>query len=166
MFIILICGINKGIIMSNYSQIIIQIVFAVHGRESLIKSEWEERLYQYITGIIRGKKQKLLAINGIENHIHILVGIEPSCCLSDLVREIKKASNDFINSNRLSSYRFSWQDGFGAFSYSKHEMASIIHYILNQKEHHKTLRFKDEYLEMLESNEIEYDKRYLFDWVD
>jgi putative transposase len=152
--------------MSNYSQIIIQVVFAVHGRESLIKPEWEERLYQYITGIVRGKKQKLLAINGIENHIHILIGMMPSCRLSDLVCEIKKASNDFINSNRLSPYRFSWQEGFGAFSYSKKDMDNVIHYIMNQKEHHKSFNFKHEYLEMLESNEVEYDVKYLFEWDD
>jgi len=150
--------------MSNYSQIIIQIVFAVRGRQSLIKPDWEERLYQYISGIVRGKNQKLLAINGTENHIHILVGLEPSCCLSDLVREIKKASNEFINENKLSSYKFSWQEGFGAFSYSKREMGNIIYYIDNQKQHHKSQNFKTEYVGMLKSNAVKYDDRYLFDW--
>jgi len=152
--------------MSNYSQIIIQIVFAVRGRQSLIKPDWEERLYQYISGIVRGKNQKLLAINGTENHIHILVGLEPSCCLSDLVREIKKASNEFINTNRLSPYKFSWQEGFGAFSYSKRDMGNVISYIDNQKQHHKSQNFKTEYVGMLKSNAVKYDDRYLFDWIE
>lgn len=152
--------------MSNYSQIIIQIVFAVRGRQSLIKPDWEERLYQYISGIVRGKNQKLLAINGTENHIHILVGLEPSCCLSDLVREIKKASNEFINTNSLSPYKFSWQEGFGAFSYSKRDMGNVISYIDNQKQHHKSQNFKTEYVGMLKSNAVKYDDRYLFDWIE
>ena len=99
----------------SYSQIYIHIIFAVKGRESLILYEWEERLYQYITGIVQNKKQKMLAINGMPDHLHILIGIKPSCCLSDLIREIKKSSNDFINEKKLSKFKFSWQEGFGTF---------------------------------------------------
>ena len=95
----------------TYSQIYIQTVFAVKGRESLIAHEWEERLYEYITGIIRNKEQKMLAINGMPDHLHFLIGMRPSCCLSDLVREVKKASNDFINEKKLSKFKFSWQEG-------------------------------------------------------
>lgn len=91
----------------TFSQIYIQLIFAVKGRESLIHKEWEERLYQYITGIIRAKEQKLIAINGMPDHIHIFIGIKPSCCLSDLVREIKKSSNEFIQVNKLSKFKFS-----------------------------------------------------------
>lgn len=153
--------------MSNtYSQIYIQIVFAVKGRESLIDILWEERLYQYITGVIRAKEQKLLAINGMPDHIHILMGIKPSCCLSDLVREIKKSSNEFIRANHLSKFRFSWQDGFGAFSYSHTQVHSVISYIMNQKLHHQMVCFKDEYLELLNQFEIDHNNEYLFNWID
>ena len=106
----------------TYSQIYIQIVFAVKGRDSLINIEWEERLYQYITGIVRGKEQKMLAVNGMPDHLHLFIGMKPSCCLSDLIREVKKSSNDFIKENKLSKFKFSWQEGYGAFSYSIHKL--------------------------------------------
>lgn len=108
--------------MSTYSQIYIQIIFAVKGRNSLIHLKWEEKVFKYITGIVRNKEQKILAINGMPDLIHFLVGMKPSCCLSDLVREIKKPSNSFINENKLSKYKFNWQEGFGAFSYSHSQL--------------------------------------------
>ena len=148
----------------TYSQIYIQIVFAVKFRESLISQEWEERLYMYISGIIREKQQKLIAINGMPNHIHILVGMKPSCCLSDLVREIKKASNDFVNGNKLSKSNFSWQEGYGAFSYSHSQLDSVITYIKNQKEHHKAKSFREEYIEFLNKFNVEYKDQFLFNW--
>lgn len=150
----------------TFSQIYIQVVFAVKGRESLIQKEWEERLYQYITGIIRAKEQKLIAINGMPDHIHVFIGMKPSCCLSDLVREIKKSSNDFINENNLSKFRFNWQEGYGAFSYSHSQIDAVAKYILNQKEHHKKVTFKKEYIDFLKKFEIEHDEKYLFNWVD
>src|SRR5205807_2445289 len=133
----------------TYSQIYIQVVFAVKARESLIASEWEERLYEYITGIVRNKEQKMLAINGMPDHMHFLVGMRPSCCLSNLVREIKKASNDFINEKKLSTFKFNWQEGYGAFSYSHSQLDHVIAYIMNQKEHHKKRSFKEEYIDFL-----------------
>lgn len=148
----------------TYSQIYIQIVFAVKGRQSLIQPEWEENLYRYITGIITNKGQKLLAINGIPNHIHIFIGMKPSCCLSDLVREIKKSSNEYINLHNFSRYPFYWQEGFGAFSYSHQHVDRVVKYILHQKEHHKIKTFKDEYVEMLKIFLINYSDKYLFDW--
>src|SRR5947207_14593316 len=126
----------------TYSQIYIQIVFAVKGRDSLIQMEWEERLYQYITGIVRNNEQKMLAINGMPDHIHFLIGMKPSCCLSDLVREIKKASNDFIKEKKFSKLKFNWQEGYGAFSYSHSQLTDVITYIMNQKQHHKIKSFK------------------------
>ncbi len=102
----------------TFYQIYIQIVFAVKGRNSLIQSEWEEELYKYISGIVRNKDQKLLAINGMPDHIHFLIGMKPSCCLSDLIREIKKSSNEFIKQKKFTKYQFEWQEGYGAFSYS------------------------------------------------
>ncbi len=118
----------------TFSQIYIQVVFAVADRESLISQEWEEELYKYITGVIRNKKQKLLAINGMPDHVHILIGMKPSCCLSDLVREIKKASNDFVSRKKLSKFKFQWQEGYGAFSYSHSHLDNVIGYIQRQKD--------------------------------
>ena len=152
--------------MSTYSQIYIQIVFAVKGRESLISQLWEEELYKYISGIVKNKEQKLLAINGMPDHLHFIIGMKPSCCLSDLVREIKKSSNDFINEKKFSKYKFSWQEGYGAFSYSHSALDNVIQYVNNQKEHHRKISFKDEYKEFLEKFEVEFREEYLFEWLE
>ncbi len=152
--------------MSTYSQIYIQTIFAVKGRDGLIQPKWEERLYKYITGIVQNKGQKMLAINGIPNHIHFLIGMKPSCCLSDLVREVKKSSNEFINDNKLSKFKFNWQEGFGAFSYSHSQLDKVIAYIMNQKEHHKKKTFKEEYTDFLKQFNVEYDEQYLFEWYE
>jgi putative transposase len=150
---------------NTYSQIYIQIVFAVQNRNALIDFSWEDELYKYITGIIQNKDQKLISINGMPDHIHILIGMRPNCNLSDLVREIKKSSNAFINEKQFSKFSFKWQEGFGAFSYSHSQLGNVISYIQNQKKHHQKLSFKDEYLEFLEKFEIEFDGDYLFKWV-
>ncbi len=147
-----------------YSQIYIQVIFAVKGRNSLITPEWEERLYKYITGIVQNKEQKMLAINGIPNHIHFLIGMKPSCCLSDLVREVKKSSNEFIKENNFTKFKFNWQEGFGAFSYSHSQLDQVIKYIMRQKEHHKRKTFKEEYIGFLKRFNVRYDEKYLFDW--
>lgn len=151
---------------STFSQIYIQIVFAVKGRESLIHSSWEEELYKYITGIIKNKEQKLIAINGMPDHIHILIGMKPTCCLSDLVREIKKSSNDFIKEKKFTKGKFIWQQGYGAFSYSHSSLNNVINYIKNQKEHHQKKTFKEEYLELLHKFEIEFKPEYLYEWIE
>ncbi len=152
--------------MSTYSQIYIQIVFAVKGRESLILPQWEERLHKYITGIVQNKEQKMLAINGMSDHLHFLIGMKPSCCLSDLVREIKKSSNDFIKVEKLSKFKFSWQEGYGAFSYSHSQLNDVIAYITNQKEHHRKKSFKEEYVEFLKKFNVDYNEKYLFEWME
>ncbi len=152
--------------MSTYSQIYIQIVFAVKGRESLIDHTWEEELYKYITGIIANKGQKMLAINGMPDHLHIFIGMKPACCLSDLVKEIKKSSNDFIKEKRFIKFKFQWQEGYGAFSYSHSDLDKVIKYIMNQKQHHKTKTFREEYVEFLKNFAIEYKDEYLFEWVE
>jgi len=151
---------------NTYSQIYIQIVFAVKNRNALIRSSWEEKLFQYITGIIKNKEQKLIAINGVADHIHIFIGLKPNCCLSDLVREIKKASTVFINDNKLSKYKFNWQAGFGAFSYSKSHIDTVYKYVMNQKTHHKKKTFKEEYLDFLKKYDIPYEEKYLFEWIN
>jgi putative transposase len=152
--------------MSTYSQIYIQIVFAVKNRQSLIAYSWEEELYKYITGVVQNKGQKMLAINGMPDHIHILIGMKPSCCLSDLVREIKKASNCFVKDKEFTKYKFEWQEGFGAFSYNHSALDNIIGYINNQKEHHKKRSFKEEYVGFLEKFNIEFKNEYLFEWIE
>lgn len=150
----------------TYSQIYIQTVFAVKHRESLIRPEWEEELHKYIAGVIISKEQKPLAINGMHDHIHILIGMRPSCCLSDLVREVKKASNQFINDHKCINRSFGWQEGFGAFSYSHSQLTDVISYINNQKLHHKKITFKDEYIAFLQKFNVSYEEQYLFDWLD
>jgi len=149
-----------------FSQIYIQVVFAVKDRDFLIKQEWEEELYKYISGIVRNKEQKMLAINGMQDHIHFLIGMKPSCCLSDLIREIKKSSNEFINSGKFSNYKFNWQGGYGAFSYSHSALDNVISYINRQKEHHKKQTFQDEYKAILTKFKIEFKDEYLFEWIE
>lgn len=152
--------------MTTYSQIYIQVVFAVKYREALIYPSWEAELYKYITGIVQNKEQKMLAINGMPDHTHIFIGMRPSCCLSDLVREVKKSSNEFIKEKGFCPSRFQWQEGFGAFSYSHSSLDNVIGYIMKQKEHHKKQTFKDEYLTFLKNFSIEYKDEYLFDWIE
>ncbi|MFZ2906114.1 MAG: IS200/IS605 family transposase [Cyclobacteriaceae bacterium] len=150
----------------TFSQIYIQVVFAVQNRESMIHESWEEELYKYISGIVRNKEQKMLAINGMPDHIHIFIGMKPSCCLSDLVREIKKSSNEFITEKKFSKFKFNWQQGYGAFSYSHSQIDSVIKYIKNQKQHHKKQTFREEYLDFLKKFEIEFKDEYLFKWIE
>ena len=148
----------------TYSQIYIQVIFAVKGRNSLINPAWEEKLYKYITGIVQTKEQKMLAINGIPNHIHFLIGMKPSCCLSDLVREVKKSSNEFIKKNNFTKFKFNWQEEFGAFSYSHSQLDQVIKYIMRQKEHHRKKTFREEYLGFLKNFNVKFEEKYLFDW--
>lgn len=150
----------------TFSQIYIQIVFAVQNREAMISASWEEELYKYITGIVRNKGQKMLAINGMPDHIHLFIGMKPACCLSDLVREIKKSSNDFIAEKKFSKLKFNWQEGYGAFSYSHSQIDNVIKYIMNQKEHHKKHIFREEYVGFLKKFEIEFKNEYLFKWIE
>jgi REP element-mobilizing transposase RayT len=151
---------------NTFSQIYIQIVFAVKNRDSIIEKSWEEELYKYITGIVQNKQQKMLAINGVSNHLHFLIGMKPTCCLSDLVREIKKSSNDFIKEKKFTNFKFEWQEGYGAFSYSHSALNDVIAYIDNQKEHHRKITFKEEYISFLKKFEVDYDEKYLFDWIE
>lgn len=149
---------------NTFSQIYIHTIFAVKGRNNLIAETWEDELYKYITGIVNYKQQKLLAINGTSDHIHLMLGLDPSCCLSDLVREIKKSSNEFINQKKFTKFNFKWQQGFGAFSHSKSTLEIGIGYIGNQKLHHQKISFKDEYKLILNENEVEYKDEYLFEF--
>lgn len=150
---------------NTYSQIYIQIVFAVKGRQNLISNNWKDELFKYITGIITNEDQKLIAINGMPDHIHILIGLKPNKALSDLVRDIKANSSRFINEKRWINGKFEWQTGFGAFTYSQSQLTNVIHYIQNQEIHHKTKTFKEEYIEFLKAFEIDYKDEYVFDEI-
>jgi putative transposase len=151
---------------NTYTQIYLHIVFAVHGRQSIIPKRHKEELHKYITGIIHNKKQKLIAINSMPDHVHILVGMTPNVALSDLVRDIKANSSAFINERRWVTGKFSWQEGFGAFSYSHSQLDAVVNYIHNQEKHHSTKPFRQEYIEFLERFHVPYDKRYVFDSID
>jgi len=146
----------------TFSKIYIHIVFGVKFRQPLIKSDWESELHKYITGLINNKGQKLIALNGVDNHIHILIRMRPNCCLSDLVREIKKSSTNWINERKLTLTKFAWQEGFGAFSCNYHSVDKVTQYIKNQKTHHKKNNFEKEYRTLLDENGIEYKEEYLF----
>jgi len=149
---------------NTYSQILLQIVFTVHGRQNLISEEHRNELERYITGIITKRGQKLLAIFCMPDHVHIVIGLKPSMSISDLVRDIKTGSSNFINDSKWVRGRFNWQEGFGVFSYSKPQLEDVVGYVLNQKEHHQENSFKQEYLGLLKQFEIDYDDRYLFDF--
>jgi len=150
----------------TYSKIYIQLVFAVKGRKSLISSEWEEEVYKYITGIITRQGQKLIIMNGVSDHVHIFIGIKPSCRLSDLVREIKKSSSAFIKEKKFTPFKFEWQEGYGAFSYSHSAIDQVCKYIENQKGHHKKITFKEEYISLLQKFSIDFDQKYVFEFKD
>src|SRR5580692_9675229 len=134
---------------NTYTQIYIQVVFAVEGRQNLIQPAHNDELQRYITGIVSGQKQKLIAINNMPDHVHILVGLQPDVALSDLVRNIKAGSSNFINRKRWAKGRFSWQEGFGTFSYSRSQLAAVIRYIEIQQKHHAKKSFREEYVELL-----------------
>jgi putative transposase len=150
----------------TFSQLYIQIVFAVQGRQNLISKVHKEELNRYISGIITGKGCKSIIVNGMPDHIHAFVGLKPALSISDLVRDIKNNSSNFINEKKWVKGKFSWQEGYGAFSYSKSHIEKVYSYILNQEEHHKEKTFKEEYLELLKKFEIEYDEKYLFEWYE
>lgn len=150
----------------TYSQIYIQIVFAVKGRQNLISKSWKNELNKYIAGIIKGKDQKPIIVNGMPDHIHVFVGLKPVIAISDLVRDIKNNSSKFINEQKFVTGKFSWQEGYGAFSYSHAQIKQVYEYILNQETHHQTRTFRKEYEELLKKFEIEFNDKYLFDWID
>jgi REP-associated tyrosine transposase len=151
---------------NTFSQIYIQTVFAVENRQSLITPDFREDLYKYITGIVRNQGQKLIAINGMPDHVHILIGLKPAMALADLVREIKADSTNFINQEKLVRGRFNWQEGYGAFSYGHSQLDSIIRYIQNQERHHRRQSFKDEYMTLLRKFDIAFDEKYVFKFIE
>ncbi len=150
---------------NHFTQLHVQIIFAVKYRAALINSKWETELYKYLTGIIQERGHKMLAINGMPDHIHIFIGLNPNESISNLVRETKKASTNFIKEKKFTKNKFQWQGGYGAFSYSHSAIDRVVKYVLNQKQHHKKKTFQSEYLAFLKAFEIEYKDEYLFDWI-
>jgi REP element-mobilizing transposase RayT len=148
----------------SFSKIYIQIVFAVHGRQNLLKLPWRTEVFKYISGIISNKNQKPIIVNGVSDHVHILVGMKSSISVSELVRDIKNNSTNFIRDMQWLPNKFNWQEGHGAFSYSSKDVDFIYNYILNQEEHHKKFSFREEYIDLLNQFQIEFDEKYLFDW--
>ncbi|MBK6836490.1 MAG: IS200/IS605 family transposase [Bacteroidetes bacterium] len=151
---------------NTYSQIYIHLVFAVKGRENVIDKSFKNELYKYICGIVTNKKQKVFSINGVADHIHILVSIGPDYSISNLVKDIKVNSTKWINEKKFVIGKFQWQEGFGAFSVSQSQISKVATYIDNQEEHHKKTTFKQEYIDFLKSYNIEYDEKYIFNWED
>jgi putative transposase len=150
----------------TFSQIYIQVVFAVKGRENMISLTWKNELNKYIAGIIKGKEQKSIIVNGMPDHIHAFIGLRPSASISDLVRDIKSNSTNFINERKLVKNKFQWQEGYGAFSYSHSHINNVYNYILNQEDHHRTKTFKEEYIGFLKKFDVPHDEKYLFEWIE
>ena len=151
---------------NTYTQIHIQAVFAVQNRGCIIHNSWKDELYKYISGVVQNNNHKLLSINGMPDHVHLLFGLRPTQSISDLMQDIKGSSAKWINSKKFIQAKFSWQEGYGAFSYSKSEIPTIIQYIINQTTHHKKKTFSEEYYDMLKEFEIDFDDRYIFKPVD
>lgn len=147
---------------NTYTQIHIHFVFAVKFRQAIICDEWKAELYKYIAGIIKNNNHKLLAINGVSDHIHILIGIRPAQSISELMKNIKQDSSKWINKNRFLKSHFEWQEGYGAFSYSKSQLVAVVNYIQNQESHHKKKTFSEEYIDFLEKFEVDYDEKFIF----
>ena len=147
---------------NTYTQIYVHVVFAVEGRQNLIRSQFKDELQKYMTGIVTGRGQKLIAINNMPDHFHLLIGIKPDVALSDLMRDIKAGSSGFINDKRWVAGKFAWQEGFGAFSYSHSQLTTVIRYIQNQEQHHTRKSFRQEYLEMLDKFKVTHDEQYVF----
>jgi putative transposase len=151
---------------NTFSQIYIHSVFAVKGRENLISNKWKDELYKYICGIVNNNNQKVYSINGMPDHVHVLLSIKPSCSVSDLIGDIKASSSKWLNTKKYIKGKFQWQEGFGAFSVSQSQLDKVIAYIENQEIHHQKFSFKQEYIGLLKSYNIEYDEKYVFDWIE
>jgi len=151
---------------NTFSQIYLQFVFAVKHRQSLIAREYKEELHKYVTGLVQNRKAKMLAVHCMPDHIHLFVGFKPVVLISDFVKEIKVESNEFINDKNWIKGKFSWQEGYGVFSYSHSHIDAVVKYILTQEKHHQKKTFKQEYHQLLEKFEIPFEEKYLFDFIE
>jgi putative transposase len=147
---------------NTFTQLYIHFVFAVKYRASSLHKNWDDRLRLYITAITQNNGHKMLVINNMPDHLHMLIGVNPTQSISDLMRLVKGDSSEWINKEKLTPGKFQWQDGYGAFSYSKSQIDKVVKYIINQEELHKKTSFLDEYRQMLTSFDIDFDERYIF----
>ena len=147
---------------NTYTQIHVHFIFAVKFRQGLIQKEWKDRLYQYIIAIVKNNGHKMLIINGMPDHVHSLIGLRPEQSISDLMKDVKSNSSKWINEQNFIKGKFAWQEGYGAFTYSKSQLPRLISYIENQEEHHRKKTFQEEYLKILEEQKVEYNPQYLF----
>ncbi|MCK9641080.1 MAG: IS200/IS605 family transposase [Prolixibacteraceae bacterium] len=150
----------------TYCQLYIHYVFAVQNRASLIQPRWKDSLYQYMIGIVENNHHRMYSIDGTSNHLHLLVSMNPKQSPSDLMYHLKRGASLWVNNEHLVSGKFSWQEGFGAFSYGKSQIAQLIHYIQAQEQHHKKQTFQDEYLQFLKLFEVEFDPRYVLKEIE
>ena len=146
---------------NTFTQIHLQLIFAVKFRAAMIGEEWKNELHKYLAGIVEKHKHKLIVVNGVSDHVHMLIGYRPHQSLSDLLQDIKGSFSKWINEKKLTKSKFAWQQGYGAFSYSHSHLQRVINYINNQKNHHKKITFMDEYKAFLKAFEVEYDERYI-----
>ncbi|CAN5302840.1 hypothetical protein BH23BAC1_BH23BAC1_22490 [soil metagenome] len=151
---------------NTFSQIYLQFVFSVKNRQSLISKEHKEELHKNITGLVQNRKAKMLAIHCMPEHMHLFVGYKPTILISDFAKEIKVESNEFINNKKWIKGKFSWQEGYGVFSYTHSHIDRVVKYILNQEAHHQKKTFRQEYHELLKKFEIPFDEKYLFNFID
>ena len=151
---------------NTYTQCYFHLVFAVKHRDALIKKEWKNDFEMYITGIVQNHKHKLLAIGAMPDHIHIFIGYNVNHLIPDLVEEIKTSSNAWIKANRLSKFKFDWQKGYGAFTHARSQLDTVSKYVLTQEEHHRKRTFREEYLDMLLKNEVEFKDEYVFEFFE
>jgi len=147
---------------NTYTQLYIQLIFAVQNRQALIKENIQQKVFSYLSGIITQRDHKSIIVNGTDDHVHLLISLNPKESISTLIHELKRCSTKYINQERLCKFHFSWQEGYGAFSYSKSQLDKLYAYIANQKEHHRKKTFKEEYIQFLEIFNIDYDEKYLF----
>jgi len=151
---------------NTYTQCYIHLVFAVKYREAFIRRQWKDGLEKYITGIVQNNKHKLIAISCMPDHVHIFIGYYPNQLIPDLVEKIKTSSDEWIQDRKLTKHVFHWQKGYGAFTHSRSNISRVATYIENQERHHKNKTFRDEYLDILDKNGVEYDKKYLFEFFN
>lgn len=150
----------------TFTQIYIQAVFAVKNRSNLIQKPWRDEVFKYMAGIIKNKGQKPIIVNGVADHVHLFFGLKPSIAVSDLIRDVKNNTSNFINEQKWVRGRFAWQEGYGAFSYAHSQIDNVYNYILNQEKHHRKKTFREEYLEFLKKFQIQYEDRFLFEWIE
>jgi REP element-mobilizing transposase RayT len=151
---------------NTYTQLNTHVVFAVKGHENILSSKMRPELFKYISGILTNTNQFSLAVNGYKDHVHMFFEMSPNKSLSDIVRIVKSNSSKWINENRFIKGKFSWQEGYGGFAYSRSQRDYVIQYIMKQEEHHHQKTFREEYLKLLKSFEIDYNESYIFEFYE